>query len=56
MGSEFWHKEIIEVDLTNIAEQIRDFEAFYDEFIVTINKAKQVPLRPGWELRYDLIG
>lgn len=56
MGNEFWHKKVIEVDLTNIAEQIQDFEAFYDTFIDTINKAKQMPLRPGWELRYDLMG
>lgn len=56
MGNEFWHQEIIDVDLSIITEQIEDFETFYDCFIDAIDKAKQDPIRPGWELRYDLIG
>ncbi|WP_404451827.1 hypothetical protein LG329_16015 [Virgibacillus necropolis] len=54
MGNELWHEEVINFDLTKIAEQIQDFDVFYDSFTDSINKAKQEPFRPGWELRYDL--
>ncbi|ASN06364.1 hypothetical protein [Virgibacillus necropolis] len=54
MGNEFWHEEIINFDLTIIAAQIQDFDVFYDSFTDSINKAKQKPFRPGWDLRYDL--
>lgn len=55
-GNELWHKKIFDFDLSLIAEQVMDFDVFYDSFIDSINKAKQEPFRPGWELRYDLSG
>ncbi|MFD2760034.1 hypothetical protein [Lentibacillus juripiscarius] len=53
---EFWHQEIIVMDLPIIAEHVEDFNAFYDTFLTAIHKAKRNPLRPGWSLRHDLIG
>ncbi|SFD42269.1 hypothetical protein SAMN05216238_101271 [Lentibacillus persicus] len=56
IGSEFWHKEVIDFDLPSIAEQTAAFNTLYELFIFAIYKAKQNPNRPGWELRYDLTG
>lgn len=53
---EFWHQKVIDSDLSVIARKIKDFDTFYDLFLIAIHKAKQNPYRPGWDLKYDLTG
>lgn len=58
MQTEFWHREIIEVDLQRIATKLtrEEFLEFYECYLDAIQNAKKQPFRPGWQLIHDLSG
>lgn len=56
MSREFWHEEVLNLDLPYVSDQLAYNTEFIDCFVEAIKKAKRNPFRPGWDLKYDLRG